>query len=331
TGICTGIVGGGTEAHLAVLPFGAPDNFSTVQFQSTNGTYPQQSADIDTFLYNNRDFMVFAPPGNSGGLSGGNRVGLMLRVMPDLFNGTASDEDTNFPRPIQTAPPSTAKNLVSVGGTRADSHTIFGTNDQENNTVGYNSRGPATPESLRMAPIVTAPSTDLVPAFEIASIGVFRSRDNNNLAPVDAQIDEGNFGNSYAAGYVTGAAALVRDYFAQGFYPTGDRQAANRVPNVSGALVKASIVAAAKFGVIISIQGQDINERNLLRTRCMDVGSPGGVAVGVMCNSDQGYGRLVLSHVLPLSNWSKNFVTSPNSPSTPEHPARGLLVWDDIA
>ncbi|HEV8702312.1 MAG TPA: thrombospondin type 3 repeat-containing protein, partial [Candidatus Polarisedimenticolia bacterium] len=335
TGLCAGIVGGGIEAHLAVMPFGAPDNFSTVQFLASNGTYPQQAADIDKFLYNNRDFMVFAPVGNNGGLAGTNRVGLMLVVIPDLFNGTKADDDPNFPRPIQTQPPSTAKNLVSVGGTRADAVTVFGTNDQENNTVGFESRGPATPESLRMAPLVTAPATDLVPSFETASISAFRSRDNNNVDPVDAQIDEGNFGTSYAAAYVTGAGAIIRDYFAQGFYPTGDRQAANRVPNVSGALVKAAMVASAKFGTLIGTQGQDVNERNLRRTRGMNVGSPGGVFVGVMGNSEQGYGRAVMSHVLPLANWSKNFVTGPNgggnAASTPEHPARGLLIWDDIA
>src|SRR6185436_11333829 len=180
TGTCSGIVGGATEAHLAVTPFGAPDNFSTVQFLASNGTYPQQAADIDTFLYNNRDFMVFAPVGNNGGLFGTGRVGLMLVVIPDLFNGTAADEIPTVQRRIQTQPPSTAKNLVSVGGTRADAVTLFGTNDQENNTAAFSSKGPATPESLRMAPIIMAPATDLIPAFETASISAFRSRDNNN-------------------------------------------------------------------------------------------------------------------------------------------------------
>ena len=331
TGTCSGIVGGATEAHLAVTPFGAPDNFSTVQFLASNGTYPQQAADIDTFLYNNRDFMVFAPVGNNGGLFGTGRVGLMLVVIPDLFNGTAADEVPTVQRRIQTQPPSTAKNLVSVGGTRADAVTRFGTNDQENNTAAFSSKGPATPESLRMAPIVMAPATDLIPAFETASISAFRSRDNNNVNPVDAQIDEGNFGTSYAAAYITGAGALIRDYFAQGFYPSGDRVTANRVPNVSGALVKAAMVASARFGVLVGTQGQDINERNLRRTRGMNLGTVNGAFIGVMGNSEQGFGRAVISHVLPLAGWSKNLVNGPNAPSVPEHPARGLLAWDDIA
>ena len=143
-----------------------------------------------------------------------------------------------------------------------------------------------------MAPILVAPGSDVLGSFETASIAVFRSRDNDNLAPVDAQIDAGNFGSSFAAANVTGAAAVIRDYFAQGFYPTGARQAADRVPNVSGALVKAALLASAKFNTRIPTQQPPtVIERNLRNTRAMDVGSPGGVPIGVMGNSEQGYGR----------------------------------------
>src|SRR5262249_35261603 len=97
---------------------------------------------------------------------------------------------------------------------------------------------------------------------------------------------------------------------------------------------KAALVASAKFETRVETQGQGPNdtvpERNLRRTRGMDLGTISGVNVGVMGNSEQGYGRPVLTQVLPLANWSKNFVLNPNAPSTPEHPARGLLVWDDM-
>src|SRR5207245_9552082 len=67
TQLCSGVTGAGTEVHLAVLPFGAPDNFSNVRFPTSGtvgvnhsgpGEYPQEAADLDTFLYNNRDFMI---------------------------------------------------------------------------------------------------------------------------------------------------------------------------------------------------------------------------------------------------------------------------------
>src|SRR5262249_12180233 len=155
---------------------------------------------------------------------------------------------------------------------------------------------------------------------------------------VEAQLDEGNFGTSFAAGYMTGAAAIVRDYFAQGFYPSGSRHPASgadpihdRLGNVSGALVKAALAASSDFAESgIGTQGQNYDDRNLRRTRALDVGAPGGTPVGIIGNSEQGYGRPVLTQVLPLANWSKEFRL--HHDGTPfEYPAAGLLAWDSIA
>ena len=106
TGACAGITGGGTEVHIAVTPFGAPDNFSTVQFQGNDGKYLQQSVDIDTFLYNNRDFTVVGPAGNSGVLISSSRPDFWTpRVIPDFFDGT--DTDDCIPAPAGTCNPAT--------------------------------------------------------------------------------------------------------------------------------------------------------------------------------------------------------------------------------
>jgi hypothetical protein len=332
TGPCNFITGGANETHLAVLPFGVP-NFSTDQFPVTNGTYVQAAADLDRFLYNNRDFMIFSPVGNNGGLVGNNRLSLMLRVIPDLFNGTTADDDPNFPNKIQTPPPATAKNVVSVGGSTADCFTFFGSSDCEGTLVAYTSRGPATLESLRMAPIVTAPQFDLVGTPYTSGVAVFRSSDNDNLPPIEAQLDEGNFGTSYAAAYMTGAGAIIRDYFAQGFYPTASRVTGDRVANISGALVKAALAASADFNEGgIGTQGETNSYvHNLRRTRAMDLGTVTGVGVGILGNSEQGYGRPVLTDVLPLSNWSDDFVLHPASGNPREYPAAGLLAFDAIA
>ena len=333
-GACAGVTGGGLETHLAVLPFGAPVNFSNRPPEVTlGGTYPQAAVDVDTFLYNNRDFMIFAPVGNDGGLVGSGRLALMLRVIPDLFNGIILDDSPSDPHAIQVMAPSTAKNLVSVGGSTDDCFTFFGATDCEGAMVSYSSRGPATPESLRMAPIVTAPQFDFLgtPSIYPGGVAVFRSRDNDNLAPIEAQLDEGNYGTSFAAAYMTGAGAIIRDYFAQGFYPTASRQTADRVPNVSGALVKAALAASADFNEGgLGTQGQDTNERNLRRTRAMDLGTVLGTPIGIMGNSEQGYGRPVLTDVLPLANWSTDFVLHPASGLPREYPAAGLLVFDAI-
>jgi thrombospondin type 3 repeat protein len=359
TGLCAGIVGGngGTGVHLAVTPFGAPDNFSTQQFQLNDGTYPRQSVDIDTFLFNNRDFLVFGPAGNSGVLISSSRVSFWTpRIIPDFFDGTDVNDcavpcpPADPKKPIQIPPPMTAKNIVTVGITRSDEYTQFAQFDNLANMATFSSRGPASKESLRNAPIVVGPGSDLGTGggVDTASVAVFRSRDNDNIAPVDAQIDEANFGSSYAAAAVTGAGAIIRDYFAQGLYPTGDRTSANRIPNVSGALVKAALVASARFTTNIRTPGElgtSTTDKTLRRTRCFDEGTVAGVPIGIMCNSEQGYGRVVLTNILPLPNWAKSHRlggvaadgtrwTAGNTPPGVahwEHPAQGLLMWDDIA
>jgi hypothetical protein len=330
SGACAGIAGGGNEVHLAVFPFGVP-NFG-LKLQVIGPPYSQDAVDIDTFLYNNRDFMVVMPVGNDGARVGNTRVGTWDNFFPDYFDGTDLNDDGNNPIPIQISAPATAKNIVATGASTGDCFTVFGTADCEGAIARFSSRGPATVQSLRMAPMITAPAFDLISGPNTAGVAVFRSRDNDNLPPVEAQLDEGNFGTSYAAAYITGAAALIRDYFAQGFHPTGTRIDADRVANVSGALIKAALAASADFN-----EGglSRLNESGVIpllrRTRALDLGMVAGTPVGILGNSEQGYGRAVLTHVLPLATWSSDFVLHPDSGSPKEYPAAGLLAWDAIA
>ena len=322
-------IGAGVDSHIAVFPFGAPANFSTIQFLSTNGTYPTESADVDRFLYNNKDYLVFVPVGNNGALVTTNRLGNSVRVIPDLFvpEATCCFEEN----PIQIPPPSTAKNIVAVGASLTDCFTALGSDDCEGALVTFSSRGPATPESLRMAPMLTAPGADADFGPFTTAVAVFRSTDNDNLVPVQAVLDEGNTGTSFSSGYVAGAAAVLRDYFAQGFHPSGSRgPAGDRVINLSGALVKAALAASADFNEdAIGTQGEaDTKDHTMRRTRCADFG-PG--SVGIMCNSEQGYGHPVLTSVLPLASWSDSFVLHPSSGRPREYPAAGLLVFDRLA
>ena len=104
------------QIHTMILPFGVPDNFSNEQFLLSNGMYNNEALQIDTFMYNNRDILVVMPVGNNGGLVGNNRLGLVGNVFPDFFDGTNLNNNLLNPLPIQTAAPSTAKNLLAVGG-----------------------------------------------------------------------------------------------------------------------------------------------------------------------------------------------------------------------
>src|SRR5206468_3511799 len=63
--------------------------------------------------------------------------------------------------------------------------------------------------------------------------------------------------------------------------------------------------------------------------RAFNIGTIGGTAVGIIGNNEQGYGRPVVSSVLPLSNWPKS--KGIGTPNTIEYPSAGLIVYDEIA
>jgi Subtilase family/Thrombospondin type 3 repeat len=318
---------GGNNVHLHVMPFGTP-NFDTIVDNTQNGTYAIESSQLDTFLVNNRDYMIFVPVGSQGTFP----ANIYKRQYPDLFDGTTLDNDPNFPAHPQIPPPATAKDIVTVGSHREDMQTFSGTFNEEEIPSAYTSRGPATAASLRTAPIVMSVGEDFNGQFNVpltGSVAVFRSRDNDNLAPVEAVLDELNIGTSFASAYATGAGALIRDYFAQGFYPRASRTQADRMPNVSGALVKAALVASANFmeqGGVTDFPTP--TDRMIGQSRGGNLGPVSGANVGVLGNNEQGYGRIQMSNVLPIPNWPT--AIGIGAPDTVEYPAAGLIVYDDI-
>ncbi|HXH28000.1 MAG TPA: S8 family serine peptidase, partial [Candidatus Polarisedimenticolia bacterium] len=204
TGACTGLIGGGGDVHLHVMPFGTP-NFDLVLGNDTNGQYLTSSRQIDLFLVNNRDYMVFSPVGNEGeDVHGGKPV---VR-WPDLLDCTILDDDPAHPSPLQVSPPATAKNSVTVGAMMSDAWTLFPGVNTEEFAVGFSSKGPATAASLRTAPLVMAVGDDGpgalgYPLFQ--ALTTIRSRDNDNLPPVVNEIDEGSRGTSFAAALAAAA------------------------------------------------------------------------------------------------------------------------------
>src|SRR6185503_7571412 len=257
----------------------------------------------------------FAPVGNTGT----QRVQFFFSSFnsqvrnryPDLFDGTSLDNDPNLPQALQVSAPATAKNLVSVGSHFQDVATALSSNVEEN-VANFSAKGPATAGSLRMAPMVVGVGADLNGFFfgpNTVSAAVWKSKDNDNLPPVDAVLDDTNYGTSYSTAEIAGIAALIRDYLAQGFYPTGARVDADRLPSPSGPLVKAALAASANFEELLEAEYPTPTDRTVAFSRASDLGTVSGVAVGVYGNMEQGYGRPVVTSVLPLANWSQEKAT----------------------
>jgi len=121
--------------------------------------------------------------------------------------------------------PGSAKNTIQVGGTR---DYLFVHSDDVLST--FSGRGPT--RDGRIKPDVVGPAEVFA-----ADSDFFVSTRNCN-----ARVEEGT---SWASPTIAAATALIRQYYMEGFYPTGRRNASQAlVP--SAALVKATLIASAR-------------------------------------------------------------------------------------
>lgn len=129
----------------------------------------------------------------------------------------------NGPNPTTVIPPGTSKDIITAGAVaNATSATQVAT---------FSSRGPCL--DTRYKPSVTAPGQSM------------RSSVGPNATSYGFMD-----GTSMATPCIAGNAALVRNYFAKGFYPTGDSVVGNRWAYISAAVVKACIINGAAPDVL---------------------------------------------------------------------------------
>jgi hypothetical protein len=138
---------------------------------------------------------------------------------PDMlvvFN-TGNSLGSGDPPASSLSAPGSAKNTLQVGGTRGDGH-------DDDTLATFSLVGPTRDGRIK---------PDLVgPAFVVAGDVDFDG--NPNTCDATSQ-----GGTSWSSPTIAGAAALVRQYFTDGFYN-------GRAMNPSAALVKATLIAAAR-------------------------------------------------------------------------------------
>ncbi len=241
-------------------------NFS---WGSVANTYSTNSQKIDAFLNANSDAMVFVAVGNTGRDKDGDRIG-----DPNTIND-----------------PATARNIIAIGSSRtADDLGNRNLPDTRHNT---SSNGPATIASNRIAPLLMAPGTD-AGGLGLASEFHCRSNDNDQNNNVECDVISGQISTSFASAAAAGAGLLVRDYFAQGFYPDGTNanpgNNSDKVSTISGALVKAILVASADW---MNAPGSNLPYPPPV----------GNLTRKFRGNREQGFGRIQLTNALPLQSY----------------------------
>ena len=119
-----------------------------------------------------------------------------------------------------TGSPGNAKNALTVAALGHAGSLI---------KAGYSNKGPT--KDGRAKPDIAAPGSAIISARRESSFG------NTVMAPLSTS----NSGTSMASPTITGNAVLMRQFFADGFYPRGEKKAGDSY-NISGMALKASLL-----------------------------------------------------------------------------------------
>jgi hypothetical protein len=300
---CTNAVGVSSIEELLEQEYASGARISTNSFGSDGGMYTASSAEVDRAAWLHEDLLILFSAGNEG------------------TAGVSSF--------------AAAKNSVAVGATGTYDP---GAGRDPEDMAGFSARGPTT--DGRLKPDITAPGVSVISSRFLTT---YRSDE------LDPQCDAADpdvcfpfFGGCYrtetdqtctadvltgtsmASPTVAGLAALARQYFEEGFYPSGARRAEDAV-TPSAALLKAVLLNGAR-----NMIGSDTADSSPLED------APSNV---------QGWGRVLLDDALYFAGDSRGLVVRdvPNggglktgeathlelAVTSPDEPLEVTLVWTD--
>lgn len=215
--------------------------------------YDQDAADVDDAMWRLRDYTIFFSAGNNslGDFQVTNAAKNNLVIgASDSSTGNGSVEDllrlsNHGPTFDGRIKPDLIAPGVVVGATERD---------EDQNTSTYNNATSATAKDAAVNP----------------------DDPNNNATLTDEEVS----GTSFASAAAAGSALLVRQYFADGFYPSGTRNTANTF-TPSNALIKAVMLLSGR-----NMTGRNTGQNYPITQR------------GSLPNSAQGWGRIALDDAL---------------------------------
>lgn len=238
----------------------APVRIHSNSWGGESNVYDVQARMVDAFVWAHPDMTILFAAGNC--LSGCPRVGSL---------GT----------------PSTAKNVITVGGAW---NPDTGSGLDQNDLADQSGRGPTSDGRIKPT---------IVTIFNGHSVMSDGDPWSGSGLP-DARWG----GTSYATPAASAAAAIVRQYFTDGWYPAGRPVAANAM-TPSAALVRAVLIASGQ---------QMTGDGTVFRA-----------SADQWPNHEQGFGRLQLSRVLPIAASGDAFLTAVVDETT------GLLTGDEVS
>jgi hypothetical protein len=201
--------------------------------------------------------------------------------------------------------PSTNKDGLSIGSSRTSPTAASDDNLSRYSSRGWTSDGRIKPDLI-------------VPGNNTAA-----GRDTTVDGTPNCNTNSGG-GTSYAAPVAVAAAALVRQYYMDGFYPSGAKNMADAL-TPSAALLKATLINSAT-----SMKGTD----------------NAGMMISPIPSNEQGWGRVQLDQALVFTgaarklhvdDYRKGFEVGGSTPVTytfngvePTQPLKVTLVWTDF-